>query len=142
MDATAEKSAKYTPFRLIRAVTALTCHAPTNCNAAYCHSRAGPALIIRRETYLQPVSPRLQPLVDNLRNLLIIRSIALLGQTAVLAYVLLASRTTASLVGVTDQPGLLALLTMASLWRTTRPWPVADNEFLAQLLVDVLGWTA
>jgi hypothetical protein len=42
--------------------------------------------------------------VDNLRNLLIIRSIALLGQTGVLIYVLLASRTTESLLGV-SQPG-------------------------------------
>jgi two-component system sensor histidine kinase RegB len=80
--------------------------------------------------------------LDNLRNLLIIRSIALLGQTGVLAYVLLASRTTASLVGVTVSLAVLALLTIASLWRTTRPWPVADNEFLAQLVVDVLGWTS
>jgi two-component system sensor histidine kinase RegB len=80
--------------------------------------------------------------VDNLRNLLIIRSIALLGQTGVLIYVLLASRTTESLLGVAVSLTVLALLTMASLWRTTRPWPVADNEFLAQLFIDVLGWTA
>ena len=80
--------------------------------------------------------------MDNLRNLLIIRSLALLGQTGVLAYVLLVSRTTASLVGVTISLAALALLTIASLWRTTRPWPVADNEFLAQLVVDVLGWTS
>jgi two-component system sensor histidine kinase RegB len=88
-------------------------------------------------------SPRAySPSVDNLRNLLIIRSIALLGQTAVLAYVMLTSRTTADLLGVIISLSLLALLTMASLLRTTRPWPVADNEFLAQLLIDVLGWTA
>ena len=80
--------------------------------------------------------------MDNLRNLLIIRSIALLGQTAVLAYVVLASRTTSSLWGVTTSLVIMALLTALSLWRTTRPWPVADNEFLAQLLIDVLGWTA
>lgn len=88
-------------------------------------------------------SPRAySPSVDNLRNLLIIRSIALLGQTAVLAYVMLTSRTTADLLGVIISLSALALLTMASLLRTTRPWPVADNEFLAQLLIDVLGWTA
>ena len=91
---------------------------------------------------VQTRSPRAySPSVDNLRNLLIIRSIALLGQTGVLAYVLFASRTTASLWGVTASLVALALLTMISLWRTTRPWPVADNEFLAQLLIDVLGWT-
>ncbi len=82
------------------------------------------------------------PSLENLRSLLIIRSIALLGQTGVLAYVLFASRTTESLWGVSISLVALALFTMASLWRTTRQWPVTDNEFLAQLLVDVLGWTA
>ncbi|MCR9105530.1 MAG: ATP-binding protein [Gammaproteobacteria bacterium] len=82
------------------------------------------------------------PSKDNLRNLLLIRGIALLGQTAVLAYVLLVSRTTQSLLGVTLSLCVLAAITAASLWRTTRPWPVADREFLAQLLVDVIGWTA
>ena len=82
------------------------------------------------------------PSRDNLRNLLLIRGIALLGQAGVLAYVLFASRTTESLVGVTVSLCVLALLTMASLWRTTRPWPVDDREFLGQLLVDVLGWSA
>ena len=82
------------------------------------------------------------PSLDNLRNLLVIRSIALLGQTGVLAYVVFASRTTENLWGVTISLGVMAALTVASLWRTTRSWPVDDREFLAQLLVDVLGWTA
>ena len=81
------------------------------------------------------------PSADNLRNLLVIRSIALLGQTGVLAWVVYSSRTTEDLVGVAVSLSLLALLTGFSLWRTTRPWPVADSEFLAQLLVDVIGWT-
>jgi two-component system sensor histidine kinase RegB len=88
------------------------------------------------------ISPSIyNPSLDNLRSLLIIRSIALLGQTGVLGYVLFASRTTESLWGVTVSLVAVALFTIASLWRTTRPWPVADNEFLAQLIVDVLGWT-
>jgi two-component system, sensor histidine kinase RegB len=82
------------------------------------------------------------PSLDNLRSLLIIRSIALLGQTGVLAYVVYSSRTTEDLWGVTLSLLTLALITVASLWRCTRPWPVTDNEFLAQLLIDVLGWTA
>ena len=91
----------------------------------------------------QTTSPRAySPSVDNLRNLLLIRSIALLGQIGVLLYVLTSSRTTENLWGITLSLAALALLTMASRWRTTRPWPVADNEFLAQLLLDVLGWTA
>lgn len=82
------------------------------------------------------------PSLDNLRSLLLIRGIALLGQTGVLAYVLVASRTTESLWGVTVSLAVLAVITVASLWRCTRPWPVTDSEFLAQLLIDVLGWTA
>jgi two-component system sensor histidine kinase RegB len=82
------------------------------------------------------------PSLDNLRTLLIIRSLALLGQTGVLAYVLAVSRTTSDLWGLTLSLAAMAVITVASLWRTTRPWPVADREFLAQLLVDVLGWTA
>jgi len=96
-------------------------------------------------TQALPTSPRVSraysPSADNLRNLLIIRSIALLGQTAVLAYVVYSSRTTGSMFGVTASLAALALLTGISLWRTTRPWPVADGEFLGQLLIDVVGWT-
>jgi two-component system sensor histidine kinase RegB len=82
------------------------------------------------------------PSLENLRNLLVIRSIALLGQTGVLAYVVFASRTTENLWGVTISLAVMVALSVASLWRTTRSWPVDDREFLAQLLVDVLGWTA
>jgi two-component system sensor histidine kinase RegB len=89
-------------------------------------------------TYPRAYSPSL----DNLRNLLLIRSIALLGQIGVLVYVLMVSRTTAGLLGPVVSLAALGLLTMGTLWRTTRPWPVADQEFLAQLLLDVLGWTA
>ncbi len=81
------------------------------------------------------------PSLDNLRSLLLIRGIALLGQTGVLAYVLFTSRTTQSLWGITASLIVLAVITSASLWRCTRPWPVTDTEFLGQLLVDVLGWT-
>jgi two-component system sensor histidine kinase RegB len=81
------------------------------------------------------------PSADNLRNLLVIRSIALLGQTGVLAYVMLVSRTTESPVGIIASLAALALVTVVSLWRCTGPWPVTDQEFLAQLLVDVAGWS-
>ncbi len=94
---------------------------------------------VKRQTYYQPAG--YNPSLDNLRSLLLIRSIALLGQTGVLAYVLLASRTTASLWGVTVSLALMAAITAASLWRCTRSWPVTDNEFLTQLLIDVVGWT-
>ena len=81
------------------------------------------------------------PSLDNLRSLLLIRCIALTGQAGVLAYVVSINRTTESLWGVTASLGILLLITGLSLWRCTRHWPVTDNEFLAQLLIDVLGWT-
>jgi len=89
----------------------------------------------------QPTSAY-NPSLDNLRSLMLIRSIALLGQTGILAYVVFASRTTENLWGITLSLVILALITMAGLWRCTRPWPVTDNEFFLQLLIDVLGWTA
>ncbi|MHA7814860.1 MAG: ATP-binding protein [Pseudohaliea sp.] len=78
----------------------------------------------------------------NLRSLLAIRAIALLGQAAVLAYVLAASRTTASPVGLAASLCVLAVFTLASYWRSYRPWPVTDGEFFAQLLGDVIVWSA
>ena len=36
---------------------------------------------------------------------------------------------------------VLVIITALSLWRCTRHWPVTDNEFLAQLLIDVMGWS-
>lgn len=79
--------------------------------------------------------------LENLRSLLIIRSIALLGQIGVLCYVLLSSRTTEDLWGMVLSLAALGLYTMATFWRCSRPWPVSDSEFLAQLLIDVLAWT-
>lgn len=70
------------------------------------------------------------------------RSVALLGQIGVLVYVLNASRTTENLTGLVTSLVLLALITVASLWRSTNGWPVTDQEFFAQLLIDVLGWTS
>lgn len=87
------------------------------------------------------LSAAYNPSVDNLRSLLFIRSIALLGQAGVLAYVLFVSRTTESLWAVAASLIALVTITGLSLWRCTRQWPVTDNEFLAQLLLDVAGWT-
>lgn len=87
-------------------------------------------------------SGRYSPSQENLRSLLVIRSLALLGQIGVLCYVLLANRTTEALWGMTLSLVAVGLLTMLSLWRSTRPWPVSDAEFLTQLLIDVAGWSA
>ena len=84
---------------------------------------------------------RHSPSLENLRSLLIIRSIALLGQIGVLVYVLVSSRTTEDLWGMTLSLAVLGLYTIATFWRCSRSWPVSDYEFLAQLLIDVAGWT-
>ncbi|WP_146003526.1 ATP-binding protein [Kineobactrum sediminis] len=82
------------------------------------------------------------PSLANLRSLLAIRAIALLGQAGVLAYVLTVSKTTASLRGMAASLVILALLTVASLWWSTRARDVSNLQFLAQLMVDVIGWSA
>lgn len=95
----------------------------------------------RVNTQTKLPSTAYNPSLDNLRSLLLIRGIALLGQAGVLAYVLLASRTAESLWGVSSSLVVLVIITALSLWRCTRHWPVTDNEFLAQLLIDVMGWS-
>lgn len=82
------------------------------------------------------------PSLANLRSLLAIRAIALLGQAAVLAYVVLVSRTTQSLLGMAVSLVVLATITVASLWWSTRATQVDNRQFFAQLMVDVLGWSA
>ncbi|HEY7776547.1 MAG TPA: ATP-binding protein, partial [Kineobactrum sp.] len=82
------------------------------------------------------------PSLANLRSLLAIRAIALLGQAGVLAYVLWVSKTTTSLWGMAASLVVLALLTVASLWWSTRAHDVGNPQFFAQLMVDVVGWSA
>lgn len=90
----------------------------------------------------KPAAKPVAPSLDNLRSLLIIRSIALVGQIGVLCYVLYRSRTTEDLWGMTASLATLGLFTAATFWRCSKPWPVSDGEFLAQLMVDVCAWTA
>ena len=92
----------------------------------------------------QPLSgARFNPsALANLRSLLAMRSIALLGQAAVLAYVVTVSRTTESLLGLGTALVLMTLLTLGGWWRSAQDWPVTDDEFLLQLLLDILIWSA
>lgn len=82
------------------------------------------------------------PSLANLRSLLAIRAIALLGQAGVLGYVLLVSRTTQSLWGMAASLVLLGVITVASLWWSTTAEDIGNRTFFAQLMVDVLGWSA
>ena len=85
---------------------------------------------------------RFNPSADNLRSLLIMRSVALLGQTGVMVYVWGSSSGEMKLAGLNISIGILALITAASFWRCNSYWPITDQEFFAQLLIDVLGWTS
>lgn len=78
----------------------------------------------------------------NLRSLLAIRSIALLGQGALLAYLLWSGRHAGNLPGLGFALVLLAILTLGGWWRSRRDWPVMEGEFLVQLLLDVIVWSA
>jgi two-component system sensor histidine kinase RegB len=77
----------------------------------------------------------------NLKRLLIIRSIALAGQTAALLYAWL------FYAGSLVYPVLIStlLLLLASIVVTTlrlrKPWPVTDEELFAQLMLDVACFT-
>tara|TARA_R110000772_G_scaffold96694_1_gene195469 strand:+ start:18220 stop:19542 length:1323 start_codon:yes stop_codon:yes gene_type:complete len=93
-------------------------------------------------TVRHPRQSAYSPSLANLRSLLAIRAIALLGQAGVLAYVLLASRTTQSLWGMTASLVLLAVITIASLWWSTTASDIGNRTFFAQLMVDVVGWSA
>ncbi|KGE02569.1 ATP-binding protein [Pseudohaliea rubra] len=77
----------------------------------------------------------------NLRSLLAIRAIALLGQAGVFLWVLLWSHGTPSLAGFGIGLSGLAVFTLATLWRSRQPWPVTDFEFFGQLLGDVGIWS-
>ncbi|MEM8562552.1 MAG: ATP-binding protein [Pseudomonadota bacterium] len=92
-------------------------------------------------TALTRTSSAYNPSLDNLRSLLLIRGIALTGQAGVLLYVMFISKTEESLIGVILSLLAMVAVTALSLWRCTQNWPVTDNEFLGQLLIDVLGWT-
>ncbi|MFK7976963.1 MAG: ATP-binding protein [Halioglobus sp.] len=81
------------------------------------------------------------PSSDNLRSLLLMRAFALLGQTLILLYVWFTQGGFDGQWSVVASLVTLATLTAISLWRSAKPWPVADNEFLVQLLLDIGGWS-
>lgn len=81
------------------------------------------------------------PGAENLRSLLWMRTFALIGQSLILLYVLTTSGTFDGLRGVAASLLVLGTLTALSLRRSYGPWPVTDNEFLMQLLLDVIGWS-
>lgn len=70
------------------------------------------------------------------------RSVALLGQIGVMVYVWLSSSGGMEVTGLNISIAILAVITAASFWRCNSYWPITDQEFFAQLMIDVLGWTS
>ncbi|MEW6313981.1 MAG: ATP-binding protein [Pseudomonadota bacterium] len=82
------------------------------------------------------------PLRKNLRRLMVLRMLVVLGQGMTLAAVyhwLELSLPYASMLAVVT---ILALLNFLTALRLRKPWPVGDAEFFAQLLFDVAALTA
>ena len=138
MKLSGEKSAKYTPFRRL-AQSSGRRRRLRHIDAA-CASRQ--PLYYTRETYPSQLTSRLQPLAGQSAQPADHPQHCPAGPDRGARLRVAGQPHYRQPGGVTISLALLALLTIASLWRTTRPWPVADNEFLAQLMVDVLGWTS
>ena len=57
-------------------------------------------------------------------------------------YVWASSSGEMEITGLSISIGVLALITAVSFWRCKSYWPITDQEFFAQLLIDVMGWTS
>ena len=86
-------------------------------------------------------APMTAPSGSNLRRILVLRGFVIGGLllAGVLAVRLL--ELPLPLPPLFSVIGLLTLVNLLTWWRLRQPWPVADGEFFAQLLVDVLAIT-
>ncbi|MCX2979353.1 HAMP domain-containing histidine kinase [Halieaceae bacterium IMCC14734] len=79
---------------------------------------------------------------SNLRSLLIIRSLVLLCQSALLFFLAGQDISGSAHSGMLLITVALAVITLLSFWRLRRDWPVGDQEYFAQLTLDAVGLTA
>lgn len=77
----------------------------------------------------------------NLRRLLLVRTITLVALLLALGFVLLRLNLPLPLPPLFATLGGMALLSVVTLWRLSRLWPVRDVELFAQLLIDVAALT-
>ena len=77
----------------------------------------------------------------NLRRLLVLRNIAVLGQMLMLLLVVYGLGLDLPARAIGGAIALLALLNLLTWLRLQRTWPVTDAELFAQLLLDVLALT-
>ena len=97
---------------------------------------------VRFETNVRTVITPISPQTRNLRRLVALRTIEVVGQigvTAVAAYGLALALPTAFLFALSAG---LVLVNMLVWWRLNQPWPVTDAELMANLILDIGVLTA
>ena len=85
---------------------------------------------------------QLAPSTKNLKRLLVLRNIEILGQILAVLGVRYGLDTHLPLAPMLAVTAFLAAANALTWWRLRQAWPVADAEFFAQLLADVLALTA
>lgn len=90
---------------------------------------------------LAAFAPVLSPTAVNLRRLLLVRTITLVVLLLALGFALLRLNMRLPLPPLLATLAGMALLSVISLWRLSRPWPVRDIELFVQLLLDVAALT-
>jgi two-component system, sensor histidine kinase RegB len=88
---------------------------------------------------MEKVYTRYSASLSNLRSLLIIRSLVIVGQLLLLWYLADKDIVSGAYQGLQFTIAALAGLTLLSFVRLTLGWPITDAEYFAQLIVDVAG---
>jgi len=89
----------------------------------------------------EPDAPIQVPSNSNLRRIFVLRSIEIGGLLLAIALALRVLELPLPLPPIVAVIGSLALVNLFTWWRLRQAWPVADGEFFAQLLVDVVAIT-
>ena len=86
-------------------------------------------------------APMTAPSSSNLRRILVLRGFVIGGLVLAGLAAIQLLELPLPLPPLLSVIGLLTLVNLLTWWRLRQPWPVADGEFFAQLLVDVLAIT-
>jgi two-component system, sensor histidine kinase RegB len=78
----------------------------------------------------------------NLRQLMLLRNVAIAGETAAIVLVDRVLEIPLPIPGLAPIVGCLALFNAATFWRLRRPRPVTDQELFGQIVVDIGALTA
>lgn len=81
------------------------------------------------------------PSVSNLRRVFLLRGIEIAALTLALMLARRVLELPLPVMPMVAVIGVLVLVNLLTWWRLRQPWPVADGEFFAQLLVDVCAIT-